>query len=450
MPSLPTCWRTWRSTDGVTMPRSHSLCIRVCSWGFCLLVGAGFLTNNRAWANGRFPAAGQIALVPGEASRIVARTTYGLVVTQDGGVSWRWVCEAAVGYDGAEDPFIAVLGGGRIVAATEKGLVSSGDGGCVWARPFGPTGTFPAVDLVRDATNTVRSVALSTEVSETAAVHRLVETLDAGKTWQPLGKPLPEGFLGQTLEMAASDPKRYYVSGLVDTTGFLQRSDDGGETWQTWPLPLGKATGGFLSAVHPTDKDRLWLRLDHEIKDQLLTSTDGGKTWQLVFEAPGALFGFALSPDGSEIALGVLPPKPGLWRGSTANHAFVQVNKAGARCLTWTPEGLFACGSQGIDGFTVARSQDGGKTLQTLLHETDLQALACGPKTKTGNVCPGYWPSLKLQLGIDKPTVPKEPVVPPVVVDEGCGAGRTQHGFLSLLLAGLAAVVSLGIARRRS
>ena len=62
---------------------------------------AASLVGLPALANGRFPAAGQIAVDPSDPSHLVVRTTYGLTVTNDHGAHWSWVCEAAVGYSGA-------------------------------------------------------------------------------------------------------------------------------------------------------------------------------------------------------------------------------------------------------------------------------------------------------------------------------------------------------------
>ena len=45
--------------------------------------------------------------------------------------------------------------------------------------------------------------------------------------------------------------------------------------------------------------------------DALLYSGDGGATWTEVFRSRAKLFGFALSPDGSEVLIGYGDPQPG-------------------------------------------------------------------------------------------------------------------------------------------
>jgi hypothetical protein len=51
--------------------------------------------------------AGQLVVDPADDAHIVARTTYGVIVSRDRGATWRWVCESAVGYTGSFDPAIA-------------------------------------------------------------------------------------------------------------------------------------------------------------------------------------------------------------------------------------------------------------------------------------------------------------------------------------------------------
>ena len=46
-----------------------------------------------ARANGRFPAANQLAHSPTDPKLFVLRTTFGILVSHDAGASWDWVCE---------------------------------------------------------------------------------------------------------------------------------------------------------------------------------------------------------------------------------------------------------------------------------------------------------------------------------------------------------------------
>src|SRR5262245_56848508 len=95
------------------------------------------LASGTASANGRFPAAGQVVVDPGDAKHIVLRTTYGILQTTDAGQTWHWICEQAVGYGGVEDPSMAITVDGTVLAGIFEGLSASHDRGCTWALAKG-------------------------------------------------------------------------------------------------------------------------------------------------------------------------------------------------------------------------------------------------------------------------------------------------------------------------
>ncbi len=94
-----------------------------------------------ALANGRFPAAGLVATDPSDPAHLIVRTTYGLTITHDNGAHWGWVCEAAIGYGGTEDPMVAITKDGSIIAGIFEGLSASHDQGCQWDFAQGASAT---------------------------------------------------------------------------------------------------------------------------------------------------------------------------------------------------------------------------------------------------------------------------------------------------------------------
>src|SRR6185295_756931 len=102
--------------------------------------------------------------------------------------------------------------------------------------------------------------------------------------------------------------------------------------------------------------------------DHLLVSRDAGETWDTVFSLDGDLFGFALSPDGSRIAIG--GPDRGVYLAHTSDLDFqpVPAPVRGLRCLRWTDQGLLACGQESLDGWTVGLSRDEGQSFEPLWH----------------------------------------------------------------------------------
>ncbi len=341
-----------------------------------------------ASANGRYPAAGEIALDPAAPGTILVRATYGLLLTRNNGQEWSWICEDAVGFGGNEDPMLAFAADGSILAGTFEGLSVSRDTGCDWGFVGGGLAGVYVIDLDMEKNDPSKGVLLA---RDDAGLVQLWETGDDGATWTQAGVSLPPSFVGLTVETAPSDPDRVYASGDLGPPSFpaypgvIERSDDRGATWQSLLIPgSDDQTLPYISAVDPQDPDVLYVRLDGDPTDQLIVSTDGGTTWTKIFEsktpelgATSPLPGFALSPDGSTVAVG--GPNDGLWTAPASTLAFTQVSTMSALCLTWSPAGLYGCADEIADDFTAGISTDQGKTWTPLLHLAGLCGpLACG------------------------------------------------------------------------
>ena len=362
-----------------------------------------------ASANGRFPAAGQIALDPAAPDTILVRATYGLLLTRDRGKKWSWICEDAVGFGGSEDPMLAFAANGSILAGTFEGLSVSEDTGCDWGFVGQGLAGFYVIDLAMEKDDPSKGVLLA---ADTAGLTQLWETGDDGATWTQAGVNLPPSFVGATVETAPSDRNRVYASGRLGPPGYpalpgvIERSDDRGATWQPLFIPGSDDQNlPFVSGVDPKDPDVLYVRLDGNPTDQLVVSRDGGASWKKVFEtktpAPGDtsdLLGFALSPDGSTVAVG--GPKDGLWTAPTSTLAFSKVSTMSALCLTWSTDGLYGCADEIADEFTAGISTDQGKTWTPLLHLAGLCGpLACGAESGVTKLCTDLWPLVAPGIG---------------------------------------------------
>jgi photosystem II stability/assembly factor-like uncharacterized protein len=246
-----------------------------------------------ARANGRFPAAQAIVTVPGsDGLTVFLRATFGVLVSRDGGKTWRWICERALGYEGTWDPPIAVTRDGRLWIGLERGLSSTFDG----------CGVEPATELagetIKDLTTDRQGEtiwALTGAPDRRGAMWRK----SGSGPWERLGQ-LPEGFNPATLEVAPSKPSRIYVSGQTTGTirGFLLRSDDGGKTFVGGKNELENEGPFFIADVDPKDPDRVLVRHLHTTGSDVLLSTDAGKTLKTVLTMKSAMFGFAKSADG--------------------------------------------------------------------------------------------------------------------------------------------------------
>src|SRR5665647_302795 len=99
-----------------------------------LLAGAA-----QVHANGRPAQTSTINFRQGNAQDIAAGMSFGLVVSHDGGTTWRWFCEDAVQYGGMYDPDYGYAPTGALFATTFVGPLVNRDG-C----SFNATTTFAA------------------------------------------------------------------------------------------------------------------------------------------------------------------------------------------------------------------------------------------------------------------------------------------------------------------
>lgn len=431
-----------------------------------LAAALALLSPTAAWANGRFPFANHLTVAERDPRHLVLRTTYGLLQSLDGGSTWRWICETAVGYGGTLDPAVALAGDGRILAGLfGKGIAASADRGCSFTSDAAPfTGQY-VIDLAVEPGAPDRVVAISATGSAAGTFTvRVAQSLDGGATFTKVGPDLPPTFNAETIEVVKGRPSRVYAGGSREgapsdagggRVGLLYRSDDGGASWKELAIDLRGGQAAFVSAVDPRDPDRLYVRVSGDPKiggpDRLLFSKDAGETFAEIAVAKGSMLGLALHPDGTRIAFG--GPTDGVWVAATTDHAFTRRSGVGARCLTWTAAGLYACAADYPDGFTLGVSKDDGATFAPLYKLAQLGPLECPAGTTTATICPREWPATKDKLGILDPDAgPKDAGASdagttPVPADDGCGChvGRGP----SLALGGGAAALVLGLLARR-
>jgi hypothetical protein len=369
------------------------------------LAGAALLAvsvvPSNAYANGRFPLANQLVVAPDDPSTLFVRTTFGLLVSHDGGSSMGWICERAVGYGGEQDPAIAVFGGGSYAVAAFEGVSVSHDAGCSFALYGGALAGEFVIDVSVERAAPLRGVVVtSTGIGMSHFRVQVFETEDGGSTFTPAGIPLDPDLLAETIDVAPSRPERLYVSGTSTLgghkVGVVAVSDDRGASWARTEIDLAGDASVYLAGVDPTDPDRVYVRSRASANDRLLVSRDGGKSFFEAASIPGSMQGFALSPDGARIAIG--GPTAGLYLGDRDTLSFAPRATLVVSCLTWSDVGLYACTKAAIDGFSLALSADGGATFVPVLGSLpEIEGpLQCPPGTST-STCGDDW--AKLDLG---------------------------------------------------
>ena len=234
------------------------------------------LACSSASANGRFPQAQVIESVPGtDGQKLFMRTTFGILETVDGGKSWHWICEKALGYEGQWDPPIAVTKDGRLWVGLDHGLASTVDG-CLVDTASELEGN-TVKDLTTDGTGEIL-FAITGKPGVPSAVWR--RSLD-GK-WQRLGSKSLETLNLLTIEVAPSKPSRIYVAGEPYDTirGRLYRSDDGGQTFVGTTNDEKPNGPFFIATVDPKNPDTVFLRHLHANGSELLVTIDAGEDVQ--------------------------------------------------------------------------------------------------------------------------------------------------------------------------
>ena len=95
-----------------------------------VLVMASVSPTVTAYANGRPPVTNGVFFQASDNQSLYVRSTFGLLISHDGGCSFRWTCEQNIGYGGTFDPTYAIAADGTLFATTFAGLRVSRDGGC--------------------------------------------------------------------------------------------------------------------------------------------------------------------------------------------------------------------------------------------------------------------------------------------------------------------------------
>ena len=378
---------------------------------------ASLLFSGAAHANGRFPASNQLLVDPNDPSRLWLRATQGLLTSPDGGCTWQHICERAFGVEGEQDPPLSVTSTGNLIAAVFNGVHVSSDGACSWRQPEIPDLKRYAVDVTLERNDLSRALILISAGRQGGGnFNQVWRSVDAGGTWAKVGADLDPALRLDTIDPAPSDPAQLYRTAQFqsetgeDDVGLLLHSTDGGVTWTERPIAgTDSENVAFLSAVHPQDPNKLYVRVrgpvvardsGRFVENRLLYSADAGRSWTEILRRSADMLGFALSPDGATVlvglgdsrALGGLRPvnrdELGIYRAATTNHEFSRVHDGHVGCLTWTPQGVYVCTSEFYQGFELGLSTDEGRTLKAIMHLAGIkEPLQCADGTTVATAC---------------------------------------------------------------
>ena len=353
-----------------------------------------------ARANGAFPDELSIHLPASAPHRILLGANFGLIISEDDGVSWRYACEPYV-TTGSSDPlsstnvsYYQVTADGAVLADSVN-LTRSGDVGCSWPTSGGSVAGAIVSDIFADPTDPTFALAITTTVSGT----NIVASHDGGKNFGATLYSTADLLTG--IESSRSTPGVVYATAIQRTsstlTPFLLRSTDYGFSWSAiTQIPAPNGTQPSILAVDPADANTVYLRLTSGVSDSIGITTDGQHV-QTVLTVSGTLTSFLRASDGSLYAgqldgsLHVRAPGATWFTTQAGPHL---------RCLGQRPgtTRIYACADGFLDHFSVGTSDDGGKTFQPLMKFSQiLGPLTCAP---VPTACSAHWQRIQEVLGI--------------------------------------------------
>jgi hypothetical protein len=381
------------------------------------------LISGAAAADGAFPASFAPLLPADRPHEIGVATNFGLVISDDDGATWSWVCEEAIGAGvtqyllGPDDALYGVF---------PEGLSVSNDTGCTWS-------TFHAalLDAFVDP-NDARHVLAEATIEADGGGDRsaLFESHDGAKTF---GAPLyvmDKYWALNGVELARSAPGTFFLTAYFNdfiTADFRTALIQGGSFDTVALTPVTGPRSVRIAAVDRNDARRVYLRVSSlDGTDALGVATDAGQALQLTLSLSMPMTAFLQRADAG-ILIGTADG--GLFTSSDLGQTFSALSVA-PHILGLAERGsrLYATTDQLLDGYALATSDDDGAHWTPRFRFDQIQGpLACQAAT-----CAQPWrvlfPRIKPGQTLDAGMPPPPP--PP----KGCGCAQSGGALLLALL----------------
>jgi hypothetical protein len=366
--------------------------------GLVLLLSS--LLSSGAAAHGGLPQTQDLYLHPSDPDTIVASATFGLLVSEDRGATWDWVCVQSIpgGRLGFVQPAV-LTSDGTVLMATADGLMRGANLGC--EPSFVPE--FESrymADIVRDPTDARTLYLLE---SEGTAMNRVYRSTDEGVSWDEYGVPLPMGFLPERIRVTSDG--YLYTGGTFPPTPETERrarvfvSNDAAMSWTEVTIAIEMDERNlFLLEAH--DPGLVYAHIPGDLRDRFIVSTDHGMTFGDFDSIPAAM-----TVTGRPI--GFARTASGVYYGNTERGLFhspdgmpgVEIDTdVDTACLKAVGTDLYMCANGLVDGYSIGRASLPALTFEPLLEFADI----AGPRACGGEVeatCDMWWDDLLRDVG---------------------------------------------------
>ncbi|HEY6180396.1 MAG TPA: sialidase family protein [Kofleriaceae bacterium] len=437
-----------------------------------------------ARANGRLPATSTITFQHGHENNIAAGLTFGLLLSHDGGTTWQWMCEAAVGYGGMYDPAYAYSASGALFATTFNGLSVTRNGCTFDATPEGKAFVSASTIDPGGAFYFAAAQVLDTKngIAQDFDIYKSTNDFMTLPTGVPVAASTDVTVWWQSIEVAPSDPKIVYLSGyryIPKTSGtgtmrdhLLFRSNNGGAagSWTAMAktgLVLMPNSVIHIAGIWSNDPAHLYARvefIDNTTTDAYYVSTDSGATWTEIDRAPNPFGAFVVRAavnanakhdliTGTVTSGGKISHDDGMtWTalaGSPHMNCIVE-NSAGE---LWACTQNYGVGAAVSDDAGIMKTTDLATWTKVLRYQDLTDAVTCAADTIQAMTCATSWCAVCAQLGCKPSASYSCPVasesmgsdmVPPPKAAGCCDTGAGGGGALALAL-----VVATVVLRRR-
>jgi hypothetical protein len=383
----------------------------------CLVLAA---LAGGASANGRPPGTSSISFRQGHETDIVAGLTFGLVISRDGGATWAWMCEDAIGYKSAYayDPRFAFTPSGALFATTLTGLKVMRNGCTFDATPAG--GAFISTDLLGPDRAIYYAASQTADpahgIAEDFAIYK---STDDGVTFPTRLQPPGAVNWWQTLMVAPMDSMRLYLTGyryVPNPSGpgtikehLLLRSDNGGAAWT--PLPVTDFTLMPNSVIDivgiARDPTHVYARVefdDNTQSDSIYRSTDAGAHWQRINHKAMSIPAFLVRSNG-DLIVGAQTLGAEISRDN-GDHWTPLAGAPRINCLAenaaheiWACTQNYAPPGMPSDDAGIMKTTDLVSWTKVLRYQDLTEAVTCAAGTVQKDTCAAQWCGVCKQLG---------------------------------------------------